>query len=115
MVWLAKDALVSQFVNLLRDEIFYQIRYFGVGLNVGNFMTTHHDIPRYGFNFVSFDTLNALGFDYTYLVDVIGYFSGIRSKKTLEKNDKFTKYNVIGTFYMLAQMGSSYADMVLIR
>ncbi|XP_052110210.1 protein BOLA2-like [Arachis duranensis] len=44
---------------------------------------------------MSFDTLNALGYDYTYLVDVIGYLAEIESKKTLEKDSKFTKYNVI--------------------
>ncbi|RYR48841.1 hypothetical protein Ahy_A07g034913 [Arachis hypogaea] len=89
MVCLDKDkALVSRFVNLLRDGISYQIRYFGIGLNMGNFKTTHHEyvinlnqrtdvhiflelsnVPRYGFNFVSFDILNALGFDYTYLIN----------------------------------------------
>ncbi|RYR11280.1 hypothetical protein Ahy_B05g079742 [Arachis hypogaea] len=65
-----KRFLVSRFVNLLKEGISYQIRYFGVGLNEGNFKTTHHEyvvnlnqrtyvyrlpeslsIPRYGFNF----------------------------------------------------------------
>ncbi|RYR19612.1 hypothetical protein Ahy_B03g064446 [Arachis hypogaea] len=83
-----KMAFVSQFVNLLKEKISYQTRYFGVGLNVGNFKITHQDIPRYEFNFVSFDTLNAPEFDYTFLVDVIRYVDGIESAITLEKDDK---------------------------
>ncbi|RYR02724.1 hypothetical protein Ahy_B06g081535 [Arachis hypogaea] len=78
-----KKDLMSRFVNLLRDNISYQIRYFSVGFNVGNFKITHYEyvtnlnqystdvhillesssISRYGFNFVIFDILNALGFD----------------------------------------------------
>ncbi|XP_015939712.2 uncharacterized protein LOC107465236 [Arachis duranensis] len=85
-----KRALVSRFVNLLKEGISYQIRYFGVGLNEDNFKTTHHE-----FNFVNFDTLNAPGYDYTYLVDVIRYLAGIGSERTLEKDDKFTKYTII--------------------
>ncbi|RYR18789.1 hypothetical protein Ahy_B03g063402 [Arachis hypogaea] len=121
MVWLDEDGgkihasvkrvLVSRFVNLLKERISYQIRYFDVGLNEGNFKTTHHEyvinlnqrtdvhrlpewssIPRYGFNFVNFDTLNAPGYDYTYLVDVVGYLTGIGSERTLEKDDKSTKF-----------------------
>ncbi|XP_057730152.1 uncharacterized protein LOC130945458 [Arachis stenosperma] len=124
MVWLDEDggkihasvkkAFVSRFVNLLEEGISYQIRYFGVGLNKGYFNTTHHEyvvnlnqrtdvhrlpesssILRYGFKFVSFDTLNALGYDCTYLVDVVGYLAGIGNEKTLEKDGKFTKYTVI--------------------
>ncbi|RYR69407.1 hypothetical protein Ahy_A03g015955 [Arachis hypogaea] len=124
MVWLDEDggkihasvkkAFVSRFVNLLEEGISYQIRYFGVGLNKGYFKTTHHEyvvnlnqrtdvhrlpesssIPRYGFKFVSFDTLNALGYDCTYLVDVVGYLAGIGNEKTLEKDGKSTKYTVI--------------------
>ncbi|QHO51970.1 Replication protein A 70 kDa DNA-binding subunit B [Arachis hypogaea] len=124
MVWLDEDggkihasvkkAFVSRFVNLLEEGISYQIRYFGVGLNKGYFKTTHHEyvvnlnqrtdvhrlpesssIPRYGFKFVSFDTLNAPGYDCTYLVDVVGYFAGIGNEKTLEKDGKSTKYTVI--------------------
>ncbi|QHN87910.1 Replication protein A 70 kDa DNA-binding subunit B [Arachis hypogaea] len=124
MVWLDEDggkihasvkkAFVSRFVNLLEEGISYQIRYFGVGLNKGYFKTTHHEyvvnlnqrtdvhrlpesssIPRYGFKFVSFDTLNAPGYDCTYLVDVVGYLAGIGNEKTLEKDGKSTKYTVI--------------------
>ncbi|RYR38565.1 hypothetical protein Ahy_A09g043618 [Arachis hypogaea] len=81
-----KRAFVSRFMNLLEKGISYQIRYFGVGLNKSYFKTTHHEyvvnlnqrtdvyilpesssIPRYRFKFVSFDTLNALGYDCTYL------------------------------------------------
>ncbi|RYR57300.1 hypothetical protein Ahy_A05g023024 isoform B [Arachis hypogaea] len=112
MVCLDEDrVLVSRFVNLLKEGISYQIRYFGVGLNEDNFKTTHHEyvvnlnqhtdvhrlpesssIPRYDFNFVmNFDTLNAPEYDYIYLVDVVGYLAGIESKKTLEKNNKSTK------------------------
>ncbi|RYR19266.1 hypothetical protein Ahy_B03g064002 [Arachis hypogaea] len=106
--------LVSRFVNLLREEMAYQITYFGVGRNVGNFKTTHHEyvvnfdqrtsmhtlsksssIPQYRFSFVSFDTLNTFGFDYTYFVDVFGYLNRIERKKTLEKDHKYIKYNVI--------------------
>ncbi|RYR15210.1 hypothetical protein Ahy_B04g071936 [Arachis hypogaea] len=66
----------------------------------GNFKTTHHEyvvnlnqhtdvhklsesssIPRYGFNFVSFDTLN-----------VVGYLARIESERILEKDGKSTKY-----------------------
>ncbi|XP_020986195.2 uncharacterized protein LOC110275033 [Arachis duranensis] len=109
-----KKAFVSRFVNLLEEGISYQIRYFGVGLNKGYFKTTHHEyvvnlnqrtdvhrlpesssIPRYEFKFVSFDTLNAPGYDCTYLVDVVGYLAGIGNEKTLEKNGKSTKYTVI--------------------
>ncbi|XP_072054416.1 uncharacterized protein [Arachis hypogaea] len=109
-----KKAFVSRFVNLLEEGISYQIRYFGVGLNKGYFKTTHHEyvvnlnqrtdvhrlpesssIPRYGFKFVSFDTLNAPGYDCTYLVDVVGYLAGIGNEKTLEKDGKSTKYTVI--------------------
>nr|XP_029143261.1 uncharacterized protein LOC112805928 [Arachis hypogaea] len=109
-----KKAFVSRFVNLLEEGISYQIRYFGVGLNKGYFKTTHHEyvvnlnqrtdvhrlpelssIPRYGFKFVSFDTLNAPGYDCTYLVDVVGYLAEIGNEKTLEKDDKSTKYTVI--------------------
>ncbi|RYR74781.1 hypothetical protein Ahy_A02g009498 [Arachis hypogaea] len=124
MVWLDEDggkihasvkkAFVSRFVNLLEEGISYQIRYFGVGLNKGYFKTTHHEyvvnlnqrtdvhrlpesssIPRYGFKFLSFDTLNAPGYDCTYLVDVVGYLAGIGNEKTLEKDGKSTKYTVI--------------------
>ncbi|QHO40959.1 Replication protein A 70 kDa DNA-binding subunit B [Arachis hypogaea] len=124
MVWLDEDggkihasvkkAFVSRFVNLLEEGISYQIRYFGVGLNKGYFKTTHHEyvvnlnqrtdvhrlpesssIPRYGFKFVSFDTLNAPEYDCTYLVDVVGYLAGIGNEKTLEKDGKSTKYTVI--------------------
>ncbi|RYR39304.1 hypothetical protein Ahy_A09g044810 [Arachis hypogaea] len=124
MVWLDEDggkihasvkkAFVSRFVNLLEEGISYQIRYFGVGLNKGYFKTTHHEyvvnlnqhtdvhrlpesssIPRHGFKFVSFDTLNAPGYDCTYLVDVVGYLTGIGNEKTLEKDEKSTKYTVI--------------------
>ncbi|RYR35287.1 hypothetical protein Ahy_A10g050441 [Arachis hypogaea] len=82
-----KRAFMSRFVNLLEEGISYQIRYFGIGLNKGYFKTTHHEyvvnlnqhtdvhklsesssIPRYRFKFVSFDTLNALGYDCTYLM-----------------------------------------------
>ncbi|RYQ79597.1 hypothetical protein Ahy_Scaffold4g107728 [Arachis hypogaea] len=78
--------------------------YFGVGFNASNFRTKHHEyvvnlkrrtdvhilsesssIPRYRFNFMNFDTLNALGFDYTYLIDVIGYVVGIETEKILKK------------------------------
>ncbi|RYR16570.1 hypothetical protein Ahy_B04g073616 [Arachis hypogaea] len=52
-------------------------------------------IPQYGFNFMSFDTLNARGFNYTYLVDVIGYLVKIGSEITFEKDDKSIKYNII--------------------
>ncbi|RYR54821.1 hypothetical protein Ahy_A06g030089 [Arachis hypogaea] len=109
-----KRALVSRFVNLLKEGISYQIRYFGVGLNKSNFKITHHEyvvnlnqrtdvhrfpesssISRYGFNFVSFDTLNTPGYDYTYLVDVVGYLARIRSEKILKKDDKSTKYTII--------------------
>ncbi|RYR05881.1 hypothetical protein Ahy_B06g085704 [Arachis hypogaea] len=109
-----KKAFVSRFVNLLEEGISYQIRYFGVGLNKGYFKTTHHEyvvnlnqrtdvhrllesssIPRHGFKFVSFDTLNAPGYDCTYLVDVVGYLVGIGNEKTLEKDGKSTKYTVI--------------------
>ncbi|XP_052111696.1 uncharacterized protein LOC107471593 [Arachis duranensis] len=109
-----KKAFVSRFVNLLEEGISYQIRYFGVGLNKGYFKTTHHEyvvnlnqrtdvhrlpesssIPRYGFKFVSFDTLNTPGYDCTYLVDVVGYLAGIGNAKTLEKDGKSTKYTVI--------------------
>ncbi|RYR68172.1 hypothetical protein Ahy_A03g014649 [Arachis hypogaea] len=99
MVWLDDDgekihasvkrAFVSRFVNLLEEGISYQIRYFGVGLNNGYFKTTHHEY------FVSFDTLNAPGYDCTYLVDVVGYFAGIGNERTLEKDGKSTKYIVI--------------------
>ncbi|RYR49024.1 hypothetical protein Ahy_A07g035302 [Arachis hypogaea] len=124
MVWLDEDggkihvsvkkAFMSRFMNLLEEGISYQIRYFGVGLNKGYFKTTHHEyvvnlnqrtdvhrlpessnIPRYGFKFVSFDTLNAPGYDCTYLVDVVGYLVGIGNEKTLEKDGKSTKYTVI--------------------
>ncbi|RYR43475.1 hypothetical protein Ahy_A08g039883 [Arachis hypogaea] len=124
MVWLDEDGgkihasvkkvFVSRFVNLLEEGISYQIRYFGVGLNKGYFKTTYHEyvvnlnqrtdvhrlpesssIPRHGFKFVSFDTLNAPGYDCTYLVDVVGYLAGIENEKTLEKNGKSTKYTVI--------------------
>ncbi|RYR53460.1 hypothetical protein Ahy_A06g028588 [Arachis hypogaea] len=62
-----KRVFVSRFMNLLEEEISYQIRYFGVRLNNGYFKTTHHEyvvnlnqrtdvhilpessIPRYGF------------------------------------------------------------------
>ncbi|RYR39165.1 hypothetical protein Ahy_A09g044630 [Arachis hypogaea] len=117
--------------SLLKEGISYQIRYFGVGFNVDNFKTTHHgyvvnlnqrtnvyillessSIPRYGFNFVSFDTLNSPGFDYTYLVVrlyfflnklidnklffiLIGYLAEIKSERTLENDGKCTKYNII--------------------
>ncbi|RYR03517.1 hypothetical protein Ahy_B06g082515 [Arachis hypogaea] len=108
-----KRAFVSRFMNLLEEGISYQIRYFGVGLNKGYFKTTHHEyvvnlnqqlpesssIPRYGFKFVSFDTLNALGYDCTYLVDVVGYFVGIENERTLEKNDKSTKKIMECTFF----------------
>ncbi|XP_072054238.1 uncharacterized protein [Arachis hypogaea] len=109
-----KKAFVSRFVNLLEEGISYQIRYFGVGLNKGYFKTTYHEyvvnlnqrtdvhrlpesssIPRHGFKFVSFDTLNAPGYDCTYLVDVVGYLAEIENEKTLEKNGKSTKYTVI--------------------
>ncbi|XP_025650782.1 uncharacterized protein [Arachis hypogaea] len=109
-----KKAFVSRFVNLLEEGISYQIRYFGVRLNKGYFKTTHHkyvvnlnqrtdvhrlpessSIPRHGFKFVSFDTLNASGYDCTYLVDIVGYLAGIGNEKTLEKNGKSTKYTVI--------------------
>ncbi|RYR68226.1 hypothetical protein Ahy_A03g014706 [Arachis hypogaea] len=109
-----KRALVSRFMNLLKEGISYQIIYFGVGLNEDNFKTTHHEyvvnlnrrtdvhrlpesssIPRYEFNFVSFDTLNAPDYDYTYLVDVVEYFTEIGSKRTLKKDDKSTKYTII--------------------
>ncbi|RYR39305.1 hypothetical protein Ahy_A09g044811 [Arachis hypogaea] len=50
-----KRALVSRFVNLLKEGISYQIRYF----------------------------------------DVIRYLAGIGSERTLEKDDKFTKYTII--------------------
>ncbi|RYQ81513.1 hypothetical protein Ahy_Scaffold1g107422 [Arachis hypogaea] len=121
MVWLDEDggkihasvkkAFVSRFVNLLEEGISYQIRYFGVRLNKGYFKTTHHkyvvnlnqrtdvhrlpessSIPQHGFKFVSFDTLNASGYDCTYLVDIVGYLAGIGNEKTLEKNGKSTKY-----------------------
>ncbi|RYR07543.1 hypothetical protein Ahy_B05g074919 [Arachis hypogaea] len=91
-------------MNLLREEISYQIRYFGVEISEGNFKTTHHEymrlpesssIPRYGFNFVSFDTLNTPGYDYTYLFDIIEYLAGIGNESTLEKDDKSTKYTII--------------------
>ncbi|RYR25410.1 hypothetical protein Ahy_B02g059134 [Arachis hypogaea] len=87
MVWLDED-----------EEISYQIRYFGVGLNEGNFKTTHHEyvvnlnqrtdvlkLPE------SFNTLNALEYDYTYLVNVVGYLAGIGRERTFEKDDKSTK------------------------
>ncbi|XP_072054942.1 uncharacterized protein [Arachis hypogaea] len=112
---LVKRALVSRFVNLLREGISYQMRYFSIGFNVDNIKTTHHEyvvnlinqrtdmhilpesanIPRYEFNFVSFDTLNVPGYNYTYLVDVIRYLTRIRNKKNLTKDDKSTKYNII--------------------
>ncbi|RYR04562.1 hypothetical protein Ahy_B06g084316 [Arachis hypogaea] len=124
MVWLDKDgekihasikkALLSQFVNLLKEGISYQIKYFGVGLNLGNFKTTHYEyvinlnqridvhiflesssISRYGFNFLSFDTLNVSRFDYTYLVNVIRYIAENKRKRTLEKDNKSTKYIII--------------------
>ncbi|XP_052116546.1 uncharacterized protein LOC127746659 [Arachis duranensis] len=122
MVWLNEDGgkihasikrvFVSQFVNLLEEGISYQIRYVGVGLNKGYFKITHHEyvvnfnqrtdvhrlpesssIPRYGFKSVSFDTLNASEYDCTYLVDVVGYLSGIGNEKTFEKNDKSTIFD----------------------
>ncbi|RYR43164.1 hypothetical protein Ahy_A08g039597 [Arachis hypogaea] len=49
-------------------------------------------IPQYGFKFVSFDTLDTLGYDCTYLVNVVGYLTGIGSKKTLKKDDKFINF-----------------------
>ncbi|RYR54038.1 hypothetical protein Ahy_A06g029285 [Arachis hypogaea] len=108
-----KKALLSQFVNLLKEGISYQIKYFGVGFNLDNFKTTHYEyvvnlnrcidvhiflelssISRYGFNFFIFDTLNVSGFDYT-LVDVIRYLTENERKMTLKKNNKSTKYNII--------------------
>ncbi|RYR09635.1 hypothetical protein Ahy_B05g078017 [Arachis hypogaea] len=83
-----KRALVSRSVNLLKKGISYQIRYFSVGLNESNFKTTHHgllelsSIPRYGFNFVSFDILNAPD---------VRYLAEIGNERTLEKDGKFTK------------------------
>ncbi|RYR54221.1 hypothetical protein Ahy_A06g029484 [Arachis hypogaea] len=80
-------AFVSRFVELLRERMVYQITYFSVGCNVGNFKTTHHEymvnlnqyidvyrlpessiIPQYEFSFLSFDTFNTSEFDYTYLI-----------------------------------------------
>ncbi|RYQ82028.1 hypothetical protein Ahy_B10g100604 [Arachis hypogaea] len=91
-------------MNLLKEGMTYQITYFGVGRNVDNFKITHHEyvvnlnqrtdvhgllesssISQYGFSIVSFDTLNAFGFDFIYLVDIIKYFARIGSEKTLEK------------------------------
>ncbi|RYQ99731.1 hypothetical protein Ahy_B07g087719 [Arachis hypogaea] len=65
-------------------------------LDTGYFKTTRlpesSSIPRYGFKFVSFGTLNTHGYDCTYLVDVVGYLAGIGNEKTLEKDGKSTKY-----------------------
>ncbi|RYR29039.1 hypothetical protein Ahy_B01g053318 [Arachis hypogaea] len=116
MVWLDEDmALVSRFVNLVKEGISYQIRYFGVGLNEGNFKTTHneyvvnlnqrtdvHKLPksssiiRYGFNFVSFDTLNTLGYDYTYLRE-LNAFLGSDNKDGVVVVLQFIRNSMYGT------------------
>ncbi|RYR63476.1 hypothetical protein Ahy_A04g021286 [Arachis hypogaea] len=98
MVWLDEDGgkITPQLRRLLCLD----------SLNKGYFKTTHHEyvvnlnqhtdvhrlpesssIPRHGFKFVSFDTLNA--------PDVVGYLAGIGNEKTLEKDEKSTKYTVI--------------------
>ncbi|RYR78399.1 hypothetical protein Ahy_A01g003189 [Arachis hypogaea] len=118
MVWLDEDgekihasvkmALVSRFVNLVKEGISYQIRYFGVGLYEGNFKTTHYeyvvnlnqrtDVHKFpeSFNFVSFDTLNALGYDYTYLRE-LNAFLGSGNKDGVVVVLQFIRNSMYGT------------------
>ncbi|RYR02913.1 hypothetical protein Ahy_B06g081741 [Arachis hypogaea] len=103
MVWLDEDggkihalvkrAFVSRFVNLLKNGISHDMLVLD-SMRVTSklhIMNVHKlpessNIPRYGFNFVSFDTLNAPD---------VGYLAGIGSEKIFEKDGKSTKYTVI--------------------
>ncbi|MED6196937.1 hypothetical protein PIB30_052014 [Stylosanthes scabra] len=53
------------------------------------------NIPQYAFSFEDYDKINAFGFDFTYLIDVIGYLAGVGAERTLDKDGKLVKFKVV--------------------
>ncbi|KAL6548455.1 hypothetical protein OROGR_008876 [Orobanche gracilis] len=104
-----RKTLVYRFKPLLTEGHVYQISYFGVGDNVGDFRTTSH---QFKINFhihtivkeitntpitkspYSFKSLSEIMFndpDSSYLIDIIGILTGSSGEQEFEKDGKVQK------------------------
>ncbi|WJX66776.1 hypothetical protein P8452_51297 [Trifolium repens] len=105
-----RKQLIHVFEAKIEEGMVYEMSHFSIFPQLGSYRTTLHphkllfqlkttvklsddssDINKYGFNFTEIAEICANSHDHEFLVDVIGYMSGMSAEKEYIRDGKITK------------------------